>query len=452
MAVIYPGHIKPPGRRNSLGLGWHGNGNGRRPSKPNRPPVIRQGRMLTDYFAQGDWRGHRCFVIGGGPSLKGFDWSRLDGELAIGTNLAFLKCNPALLFSMDNRFLGWLQKRKYGQDVTDRFDNYTHGYKVWLDNARREYPPDMLTIGCIGSHTWSPSLEQGIGSCGNSGYCALNLAVLLGASPIYLLGFDGKGNGRGKQAWWHMGHPEVQPERVYGKFDVGFSQHAAPGARDAGAQVINLNTDSTYTCFEFGDIEDVEPIQRPVICAYATENTGYTHEARELNNSLRKWGLERDIQTVPNLGTWQANTQYKAIFMKGMLRKHAPKPVVYVDADARFRRYPELFDNFAADFAAHWRKFDNNGNRRLLELLSGTLYFANTPRAYEIVDAWIAENKRNPETWDQKTLGAVVRRLGDGVVDLPPEYCAIFDGSMAADPVIEHMQASRRLKREVNSK
>ena len=34
-------------------------------------------RLLED----GAWAGRRCFIVGGGPSLKGFDFRRLKGEL-----------------------------------------------------------------------------------------------------------------------------------------------------------------------------------------------------------------------------------------------------------------------------------------------------------------------------------------------------------------------------------
>ena len=420
--------------------------------KPVNPPAKRPGRMFSDHFSEGDWKGHRCFIIGGGPSLKLFDWSKLRGELVIGVNLALQKCDPAILFSMDDRFLKNLRDGKYGMETLARFNSYQAGYKVWLDVGRHAYPDDMLTIGCIGNHAWSNSLSAGIGTGGNSGFCAINIAVLLGASPIYLLGFDGKGNGQGRQAWWHKGHPDIQPERLYKKFNAELVNHAAPGARAAGAEIINLNTDSTHTCFTFGEFDDIEPIERPVICAYATENTGYVTEAKELNDSLKKWGLERDIRIVPNLGSWQKNTQYKAHFLRDMLTKHVPRPIFYVDTDGRFRRYPDLLCNMdpRINFACHWKKTNHSGQACAPKLISSGIFFRNNARVYKLIDDWIAENERNPNTWDQRTLDAVIDRNAPDVLDLPPEYCAIFDASMAAEPVIEQMQASRRLKKEVN--
>ena len=35
------------------------------------------------------WKGQDVFVIGGGPSLRSFDWSLLSNELTVGCNTAF---------------------------------------------------------------------------------------------------------------------------------------------------------------------------------------------------------------------------------------------------------------------------------------------------------------------------------------------------------------------------
>ncbi|GAG00227.1 unnamed protein product, partial [marine sediment metagenome] len=31
----------------------------------------------------GAWNGKPCFIVGGGPSLKGFDWTKLNGHRTI---------------------------------------------------------------------------------------------------------------------------------------------------------------------------------------------------------------------------------------------------------------------------------------------------------------------------------------------------------------------------------
>jgi hypothetical protein len=65
--------------------------------------------------------------------------------------------------------------------------------------------------------------------------------------------------------------------------------------------------------------------------------------------------------------------------------------------------------------------------------------------------AWINKNKKHPRTWDQKNLAAVLKEVEHNACYLPPEYCWIFDLSKKRygnlKPVIEHYQASRKLKR-----
>ena len=51
------------------------------------------------------WKGRRCFVVGGGPSLQGFDFNVLKGELVIALNAGFI-INPTLSFIFDLRRQG----------------------------------------------------------------------------------------------------------------------------------------------------------------------------------------------------------------------------------------------------------------------------------------------------------------------------------------------------------
>ena len=185
------------------------------------------------------------------------------------------------------------------------------------------------------------------------------------------------------------------------------------------------------------------------IVSYYTRNTSYELEAKKLMESLEKLGLPYEVEVIDTLGSWQKNTHYKAIFIRRMMEKH-DEDVVFLDADCVVRRYPKLFDEinayeYVADIAVHY--FQGK------QLASGTLYFANCPFVQALVDSWIEENKKNPNGFDQKNLQNVLERGWKNltVFHLPPEYCKIFDlMADVKDPVIEHFQASRRLKEEVN--
>ena len=133
----------------------------------------------------------------------------------------------------------------------------------------------------------------------------------------------------------------------------------------------------------------------------------------------------------------------KPAFIKRMRKKHRKRRVVWVDADAVIQKRPDLFLCLnGADFAAHTLAG---------ELLSGTLYFAPTSRATRLLTRWVAEQEATPTEWDQRTLVRALDGWKGERADLPAEYCRIFDNRKQADvvPVIQHMQASRLLKRVV---
>ncbi len=186
-----------------------------------------------------------------------------------------------------------------------------------------------------------------------------------------------------------------------------------------------------------------------LVVAYYTKNTPYECEVENLRRSLDDLPLAYQIVGVQNLGSWQANTQYKAVFLKHMLSRHGSRHrLLYVDADAVFRRYPELLDHIECDVAVHARR---------RETLSGTIYLEPTPTTATLLETWISINHEHPGRWDQVNLAAAIRKCCDDTglraAQLPAEYTFIFDLSRhdhpTANPVIEHFQASRRFKRQI---
>ncbi len=183
---------------------------------------------------------------------------------------------------------------------------------------------------------------------------------------------------------------------------------------------------------------------RFVIVSFFTQRTPYELEVNKLKASLKKFGLPSWISGVPNLGSWEKNCQYKAVYIRKAMDKFE-EDIVWVDADAVFQKTPVLFDELTCDIAYHYLDFRK-------ELLSGTLYIKNNDKMRETVDRWIALNKTNNE-WDQKNLQHVVEN--DKSLDryiLPEAYCKIDRHRVQQEknPVITHYQASRRFRRGIN--
>lgn len=124
------------------------------------------------------------------------------------------------------------------------------------------------------------------------------------------------------------------------------------------------------------------------------------------------------------------------------MEQYPDTDIVYLDCDAIVMQYPKLFDIMEEDIGYHLK----DGR----ELLSGTLFFKNSPLAIQLLQLWLAEQIRNPDTYDQRTLQTVLNErppAGLKIAMLPPTYTQIFD-TMAhtGDPVIRHMQASRKYR------
>jgi len=142
------------------------------------------------------WRG-TCFIIGGGPSLKGFKWQLLKGQRVIG-------CNDAYQLG------SWVDVMHYGDEGW--FDNW---YKKKIGRESLRKFPGLKTCSCV-SHLHIPDVKvfrrlnhgiEGIESRWelawnqSTGAQAINLAILLGARRIILLGFDMKPEGEDNN--WH---------------------------------------------------------------------------------------------------------------------------------------------------------------------------------------------------------------------------------------------------------
>jgi hypothetical protein len=64
---------------------------------------------VTSVLPSNCWAEDTCFIIGGGPSLEGFDWSRLEGYKVLGINKSFLHYPTPVNIALDYRFFETLQ-------------------------------------------------------------------------------------------------------------------------------------------------------------------------------------------------------------------------------------------------------------------------------------------------------------------------------------------------------
>jgi hypothetical protein len=93
-------------------------------------------------------------------------------------------------------------------------------------------------------------------SGGNSGYQAVNLAALAGASRILLVGFDMRA-GPGGALHWHPPHRARNPfPHRMGEWAAKF-RDMVPGLATLGVEVVNCTPGSAIDAFPFATLEEV---------------------------------------------------------------------------------------------------------------------------------------------------------------------------------------------------
>lgn len=199
---------------------------------------------------------------------------------------------------------------------------------------------------------------------------------------------------------------------------------------------------------------------KPLVIGFFTVNTPYEHEAETLKLSLQPHKYDHDIVGVPNLGSWQKNTQYKARFVMDMLNKHPSRSLLYLDVDCIMIQPPLVLDdlNGSVDIAAcHFA--DSN------ELMSGTVWFSNSGLCRHVVEKWIEFNRLYPDVlpdkrtpaWDQRTLEMAIKSTpGTRFLELPQAYTYVTELTQKRFPnlvpVILHTRGAYRFKKVINGK
>jgi hypothetical protein len=87
--------------------------------------------------------------------------------------------------------------------------------------------------------------------------------------------------------------------------------------------------------------------------------------------------------------------------------------------------------------------------RHKKELLTGTIYFQPTKKAFELIDKWIELVEQNSKKWEQRNLQTALAFVKDVRIEkLVGGYTFIYDimrktGEYKGDIFVEHFQASR---------
>lgn len=188
------------------------------------------------------FKNETIYLIGGGPSLKNFDWIRLSGKKTIAINKAFLHHQTAdVMYWTDTRFYTWHKHE------IDSFKGLKYTIRKGL------YEDDIMLLKRGAKHGLSKANDT-LAHGNNSGYAAINLAYHLGAKNIVLLGYD-MGN-VGKESHFHDGYPtKATSNEVYtNQFLPGFNSLKV-GLDKTKVNVFNACPTSRLTVFPIISID-----------------------------------------------------------------------------------------------------------------------------------------------------------------------------------------------------
>ena len=191
------------------------------------------------------FEGETITILGGGYSLHDFDWSRVKGK-AIAVNYSVLRFPDAALCVACDGCINYKKviinniewdvqnffKMYKGIMVTDREPQYEGGKKVIYEGVAMTDSERDLDWHCQ--------------SANNSGFVSLALAFHLGATKVFLLGFDG-GYDKISNHYYHNANIESKVFESFNYHYQWFKDHPV-------INVINPAFESKIECFKKVDI------------------------------------------------------------------------------------------------------------------------------------------------------------------------------------------------------
>jgi hypothetical protein len=207
--------------------------------KPNKyqKGYSRNCKWIIDYF-----KGQNVYIVGGGPSLDGFDFSRLDNKKTITINHSYRHCKTDILVFLDGIFVREI-KENFGHDI------YKFPFKVVAGASTGIQERGNVTkIQYTKEICLKPDRMYGR-PC--STFIAMSVALVAGARNIFLLGIDGKfKNGKGHfYTGGKFKHKRDNYEAAYRRMVPLFDKFKR------FKNIYNCNKDSLIKTFTFIDID-----------------------------------------------------------------------------------------------------------------------------------------------------------------------------------------------------
>ena len=197
---------------------------------------------------EGRWVGRTAFILASGPGLTEVICERVakvPDVCAIAVNDAYKRAPWApILYSSDSRF--WTRVEG-AQDFC--------GMKVAAHpDAKKICKPGWNVISFPAEHATTMSFTFPLLHYGyNSGFAAMNLALLMGSQKLVLCGFNMGLSPDGTTHFFGVRTDGVKSS--YSEFIKAYEE-AAPGLAERGIEVVNATPGTHLTCFPVVGIEE----------------------------------------------------------------------------------------------------------------------------------------------------------------------------------------------------
>lgn len=193
--------------------------------------------------------GQTVFVVGGGPSVNHIPWKLLRDRPIVGCNDAFrLGDHIDWLVFADKRWWVWnheeLTKWKNRENTIALVPQLLKDKPSWLKIVRRDEARFGLSV--------EPDTVCWNRGCGGA---AINVAYLLGASRVVLLGFDMRMVDRKHN--WHDNHRSEERPKIYQNSMIPFLKPMSDAMKVTGFQIVNATPNSALDVFPIKPLEEL---------------------------------------------------------------------------------------------------------------------------------------------------------------------------------------------------
>lgn len=199
------------------------------------------------------FEGQTVFVIGGGPSIKSMPLKQIAKRPVVGCNDAFrlgtwvdwLVFGDMRWFRWNHEELAkWPNRERAVCIVPQLLEDRTEKWP-WLKILRRDEARFGLSVESD-TVCWNRG-------CGGT---AINVAYLLGAARIVLIGFDmrivdGEHN-------WHAYHQKMERPQIYQNSMVPFMKPMSDAMKVTGLQIANATPGSALNLFPMHSLDELE--------------------------------------------------------------------------------------------------------------------------------------------------------------------------------------------------